>query len=150
MKDAKKCTKCKQVKSLFDFSQKNPTGRKPGLQPRCKPCCIEDVNEWRLKKGKDGILDLYYKRLYNISLEDFNQRFIAQGGKCLLCTRELNLVGISGDRSVVDHCHKTGRVRGILCNECNRGLGYFKDNVMTLTNAIAYLTEEDQTSEGGQ
>ena len=146
----KKCTKCKQVKDLFDFSKKNPRGRKPGLQPRCKTCSIEDVGSWRLAKGKDGIKDLYYKRTYDISLEDFNTRFIAQGGLCVLCKRQLNLEGHSGDRAVVDHCHKNGHVRGILCNECNRGLGYFKDNIMALNNAVAYLTREDLPLEGGQ
>jgi hypothetical protein len=146
----KTCTKCKQDKSLFDFSKKNAKNRPPGLQPRCKACAIEDLNAWRQAKGEDGLKDLYYKRLYGLTLAAFNSIFLAQGGLCVLCKRQLNLVGISGDRAVVDHCHKNGHVRGILCNECNRGLGYFKDNIMALNNAVAYLTREDQPLEGGQ
>jgi hypothetical protein len=144
------CTKCKKVKDISNFSKKNAKGRKPGLQPRCKACSIEDVNEWREKTGEDGLKDFYYKRTYDMSLEDFNKTFIKQDGKCPLCYKQLNLRGTSGDRAVVDHCHKSGKVRGILCNECNRGLGYFKDNTMALLNAAAYLTREDLPLEGGQ
>lgn len=85
-----------------------------------------------------------------MTLHDFNTRFIKQQGKCLLCKTDLSLEGLSGNRAVVDHCHVDGHVRGILCNECNRGLGYFKDNKDTLMNAIKYLAGEDLTPEGGQ
>lgn len=146
----KTCKKCKQEKSLSEFSHKRPKNRKPGLQPHCKECAIEDTRDWRLKQSTDRLKDLYYKRTYNITLKDFNNRFIIQEGKCLLCKKELNVFGISGDRACVDHCHTTGMIRGILCNECNRGLGYFKDNIMTLQNAIQYLSEEGLSSQGGQ
>ena len=84
-----------------------------------------------------------------MSLQEFQERLVSQHGKCKICTRELQLIALSGDSVVVDHCHVTGKVRGLLCNECNRGLGYFKDNIMSLTKAIEYLTEEDQSPEGG-
>jgi hypothetical protein len=53
-----------------------------------------------------------------------------QGGKCLLCDKPAD---------VVDHCHTTGAVRGLLCGSCNRGLGDFGENVQALKNAIRYL-----------
>lgn len=55
-----------------------------------------------------------------------------QNGCCLLCN-------IKPKKIVVDHCHKTGKVRGLLCNECNRAIGLLKENILTLKNAINYL-----------
>lgn len=59
----------------------------------------------------------------------------AQGGKCAICAQNL----APGPNCHTDHCHKTGRVRGILCNGCNIGLGYFRENPEALAGAIAYL-----------
>lgn len=93
--------------------------------------------------------DRYYKRTYGISLDEFNFRFEKQNGLCLICERELQMTHLSGDSVVVDHCHINGHVRGLLCNECNRGLGYFKDNINSLSNAIKYLRLEGLTRQGG-
>lgn len=144
------CKKCGELKPISEFSFKRPKGRKPGLQPRCKTCSIEDIRLWREAQSEERLKDLYYKRTYGLSLEDFNLMFVKQKGKCPLCNRDLSLIHLNADRAVVDHCHKDGHIRGILCNECNRGLGYFKDNKETLMNAIKYLSGEDLTPEGGQ
>jgi hypothetical protein len=74
------------------------------------------------------------KRKYGISASDYNAMHEAQGGKCLIC-------GSAGGkrRLAVDHCHSTGVVRGLLCNPCNQGLGYFKDDVERMRLAIAYV-----------
>lgn len=68
--------------------------------------------------------------------------FISQNGKCKLCSRELSLINNTPDRAVVDHCHSSGNIRGILCNECNRGLGYFRDNPEALAKASLYIKGE--------
>jgi len=74
---------------------------------------------------------------YGITLEEFNRILEKQGGRCAICgTTE------SGGRHNtfhVDHCHGSNRVRGLLCLNCNRGIGYFHDNVETLKNAAKYL-----------
>ena len=139
----KTCKKCGESKPLSEYSFKRPKNRKPGLQPRCKTCSLEDTRIWREKQSIDRLKDLYYKRTYGMSLEEFNCLLDVQHGKCKLCYRDVSVEGLGPNRAVVDHCHKNGQVRGILCNECNRALGYFHDNIQALENAIDYIRNED-------
>ena len=106
--------------------------------------------DWRLRQSEDRLKNLYYQRTYGISLSEFTGRLTKQNGRCLLCETRLTLVSHTGSSAVVDHCHVNGHIRGILCNECNRGLGYFKDNMNTFKNAIKYLSGEDLSPQGGQ
>lgn len=142
----KVCTKCGEEKPICDFSFKRPTGRKPGYQPRCKSCCNVDVAIWREQQSVERLKDLYYKRTYGISLEEFNSLLDIQQGECKLCYRKVSVEGIGPNRAVVDHCHKNGHVRGILCNECNRALGYFHDNITAIENAVDYLRNDNALS----
>jgi hypothetical protein len=64
-----------------------------------------------------------------------------QNGGCYLCLKPLKLGRSNSDSACVDHDHATGKVRKILCNECNRGLGYFKDNPEVLLKAASYVTD---------
>lgn len=73
------------------------------------------------------------KQNFNLTLEDYNTLLQKQNNVCAIC-------GKTCSKSLaVDHDHKTGKVRGLLCNNCNRALGHFKDSVENLTNAINYL-----------
>lgn len=82
------------------------------------------------------------KKKYGITLEDYRILFRLQNGKCQICEKQ-DLTDIDGDKKwgnlCVDHCHKTGNARGLLCNSCNIGLGLFKDNTELLLKAINYL-----------
>ena len=71
------------------------------------------------------------KNRYGLTKERYQQMSEAQNFKCLLCGQKKKLH--------VDHDHKTKQVRGLLCSECNRGIGYLKENIVTLQNAITYL-----------
>lgn len=73
------------------------------------------------------------KRKYGMSKDDFEKLFDLQLGRCQICGGDLN------HSLNVDHDHKTGTVRGLLCSSCNTGLGLFRDDVGTLVKAIAYL-----------
>jgi len=71
---------------------------------------------------------------YGISIEDKQKMLRKQHGKCSIC-----LSSISFRKACVDHCHKTGRVRGLLCSLCNKALGLFGDRVNNLRRAIRHL-----------
>lgn len=71
------------------------------------------------------------KRLYGIDRAQFKKMSDAQGGRCAICRRVEFLV--------VDHDHGTGEIRGLLCSQCNMGLGSFKDSVFSLLNAAEYI-----------
>lgn len=76
----------------------------------------------------------HLKRQYGLSLEDFERLNRAQKGRCAICGEKVT------DRPLdVDHCHKTNRVRGLLCHRCNLGLYTFKDDPYILRIAVAYL-----------
>jgi hypothetical protein len=71
-------------------------------------------------------------RRYGLSAADYNLMLARQDGVCAICKR-------SGRKLCVDHCHATGKVRGLLCSNCNRGLGFYNDNPVFTQAATAYL-----------
>ncbi len=93
------------------------------------------------KKCPDIIRDAHYRKHYNITLNYFLELEKAQGGLCKICQRPESTRDQNGKVKPlhVDHCHKTGEVRGLLCCKCNRGLGHFFDDVLLFERAIIYL-----------
>jgi hypothetical protein len=82
--------------------------------------------------------DMWLRKYYNMSLVEYRAISKLQGNKCKICgKKEKTKLKLS-----VDHCHITNRVRGLLCDKCNRGLGHFGDDSAVLTKAIAYLKGE--------
>jgi hypothetical protein len=89
----------------------------------------------RYAENPETFLDAKLRRQYGISLEERDALLLGQGGVCAICLRGTpTSIGW-----VVDHCHKAGNVRGILCANCNTALGMVKDNPATLAAAITYL-----------
>ncbi len=78
---------------------------------------------------------------YDISLEEFNKRLKTQGGRCPICGREIygEVSQNNTSKAVMDHDHKTRKNRGIICRNCNVGIGLLGDNVETLIGAVVYL-----------
>lgn len=134
------CTKCGKDKPVSEFSYKRAKGRKPGLQPRCKTCCASDTRDW-YKRNKNTARERYLQTRYGMSENEYAARLLAQNNCCILCGTEFSAGDYGPNSPVVDHCHTHGHVRGILCNECNRGLGYFHDNPSALRAAAKYIEE---------
>lgn len=81
---------------------------------------------------KERKLRAFRKHMYNLDHEDYQLLFLSQNKKCAICQISLKI-------GHVDHCHKTRKIRGLLCRKCNSGLGMFKDSMQTLDRAIIYL-----------
>jgi hypothetical protein len=80
-----------------------------------------------------------WKRRYGITREDYNRMFSDQNGSCKIC--KTTEIGRGHTHFHVDHNHTTGKIRGLLCDKCNRGLGYFDDRYDLLKDASSYLQE---------
>jgi N12 class adenine-specific DNA methylase len=77
------------------------------------------------------------KKDYDMDLQEYDAMLEQQGGVCAICSRPEQAKGI--DRLAVDHDHVTGKVRGLLCSSCNRGIGCFKEDINLLRGAVSYL-----------
>lgn len=75
-------------------------------------------------------------RTFGLTPECYAKMLDAQGGNCALCGRHYTEFSRA---LAVDHCHKTGKVRGLLCSPCNTGIGNLKEDVSILQGAVAYL-----------
>jgi formate dehydrogenase maturation protein FdhE len=127
----KACSKCGTIKPATDFYIHQ--GRR---HPRCKACLSEyHRSRYKQTNGKDKVFEQSLKRLYGITLDDYNRMAVEQGNLCALC-------GDAPDterRMHVDHDHVTGKIRALLCHHCNLLLGNAKDSPDRLRLAIAYL-----------
>ena len=136
-----RCTGCNVEKKESEFHKRTWTlkdgTKKVGYDlSRCKTC-----QSARWKKYKEGVdPDVQWrnhiKRTYGITEEDYCNMWNDQEGLCAICGSDHN----KGRRFAIDHCHDTGKVRGLLCDSCNWMLGNAKDNIKTLAKGIEYLT----------
>lgn len=88
------------------------------------------------KKNPNKVLSARLEKLYGITLAQYEALEVYQGGCCAICLRPRGRT-----RLHVDHCHETGRVRGLLCSNCNNGIGRFLHKDSSLSRAIDYLSD---------
>jgi hypothetical protein len=133
----KVCFNCKKEKPVTDFYRSNTRY----YQRECKDCNRERKYKWhQTDAGKLSSANTKLKRRFGIDLNEYNQMLKAQDGKCLICGATES---IFGHKLAVDHCHKTNKIRGLLCKSCNVGLGHFKDNIKSLLKAAEYLKNHE-------
>ena len=96
-----------------------------------KEAYISRASEWR-KNHPTQSANSVLKQRYGITLEEWNTMLIETNGLCGICLNPMR-------NPQLDHCHQTGKVRGLLCPSCNRGIGQFSDNPEILESAIRYL-----------
>ena len=159
----KRCSECGKKKPKGKFF--SDATRKDGLSYICKDCKIKRTNKYQKRHPEKvktysknyalknvlsnrerrkryyarhkntRVLHQHLKKLYGITLEEFKALLKKQKGVCAICKEKCT----RKSRLSVDHDHKTKRVRGLLCDHCNNGIGRFKDNVKILERAIIYL-----------
>lgn len=146
----KKCATCKETKSVGEF---NRLGNR--YQPYCRACqnkYLADVREKRRESGESVVINRkeYFTRKrwrklfakYGLTKEQYESLLAEQNGVCAICKKpeqerdgqRKSLLELS-----VDHDHVTGKVRGLLCRQCNIGLGRLCESVEVLQSAIDYL-----------
>lgn len=104
---------------------------------RCEACYLEDVAN--SEKAKSYAI----KTHYNLSLEEYNELLKIQNNVCKICKKPETTKTSKGKIRLlnIDHCHKTNKIRGLLCSPCNRGIGFFKDSPELLRAAALYCEE---------
>lgn len=110
----------------------------------CNPCHREYdksrdyYNKGRHKlwhsRNRDKVRERQLKNKYSITQQDYLEMYRFQEGRCRICEDTY-------EKLVIDHCHRTGRIRGLLCRECNTGIGLLKESPKVFVNAIEYLKE---------
>jgi len=130
----KVCTVCKEPKdrSEFHFRKKG----EPYLQSWCKACKSKVNSTYDKKSARKNLL-----KRRNLSSEEYSNLLIKQNEACAICGSSVGHQTNRGKKAslAIDHDHSTGAVRGLLCNKCNRALGYFQDDVDIMRRAISYL-----------
>ena len=166
----KKCNKCLINKDLNSFY--NNKASKDGKTTYCKECINNRQRIWRennqdhnknyhiknketiskrkkktndiyysKKETKDKVREYYLVNTHGITLDVYNYMLEKQEGCCSICGIHISELGV--ENLYVDHNHKNGNVRGLLCSNCNLGIGHFKDNIDLLENAIKYLKQHE-------
>lgn len=132
----KVCIHCGERKPL-NLLVKNKN-MKDGYKNECKSChnSLQKERYYLVPKGERHDRDKYLQRMHGISEDEYNMLVLEINSHCECC-------GKIFDKLFVDHCHNTGRIRGLLCRLCNSGIGMLGDDLEGLVKAVRYLEKED-------
>lgn len=129
----RKCSDCKESKTLSEFYKNRADSS--GIERRCKACTKKRGKNWNKTNPaqRKKYARAWTLKKYGLTPQSYEHLVKRQNGCCAICEK-LNLDG----NLHVDHDHKSGKVRGLLCGDCNRGLGMFKDCPQLLYKAADY------------
>lgn len=147
------CNSCKLMVKHEDFTKLK--SKTHGLSQYCRNCQsikwkdrAQKVRAWREKHIKEKKKDPNFVlstqermkknalwNMYRLTFEEYNKLLKEQNYKCKICNTSIE----NTSEAQVDHCHDTGKIRGLLCRKCNVGLGCFQDNLDLFRKAMEYL-----------
>lgn len=150
------CNTCKVSKPLSEYHKDRKAA--DGYSYRCKSCAKEASKKWKLEnperykesmkacweKNRAAYYNTHNDRQlmvkYKLTREEYNKMLAETNGSCPICSREFGIEPYT--KPVVDHCHRGGHTRGIICRQCNIGLGAFRDDTESMKKAIQYLEND--------
>lgn len=143
----KKCSKCGDTKPATPEYFYRDKRNKSGITAKCKKCKQIYVTKWKKEINPEVAKRIQRKRslkkLYGITVEEYDKMYFRQNGVCLTCGKPETAKNQYGLRRLaVDHDHISGRVRGLLCTCCNRLIGLARNDVNILKRIIDYLGEK--------
>jgi len=132
----RRCRRCIQLSNYARQRRvRDETGKWPSQATRRTPKRLAYEAEYqRRPETRERARASARKYKYGITADEYDALVLASGGLCAICQSDM------GDDICVDHCHDSGSVRGLLCRNCNFGLGHFRDDPARLTAALAYLS----------
>lgn len=122
------CKKCGENKPLDDFYVNKQM--RSGRVNQCKACVSKRYRETTTRQREHWL-----RRNYQLTTDEYDEMLASQNGVCAICHEKCT----NGRRLAVDHDHRTGKVRGLLCSKCNTALGGFRESEDLLQKAIRYL-----------
>ena len=139
------CVDCKLNKYDGDFHYANKV--KDTKQKYCKICAVKRVRKYRKAQPRlytELQRNSQLQKTYGITLADYNKMLGQQNNVCAICQKpETSLTKLGRTKQLsVDHCHDTGKIRGILCTKCNWVIGFINEDTEALRRAIEYLEKE--------
>ena len=124
------CSRCGDFKTADNYVLEGDVRAFKGVAMRsvCRPC--DEFRKWKATLPKR----------YGITFEQYELMLAEQNGECAVCGTDNAGSSRTSGRLFVDHCHTSGKVRGLLCHNCNQGIGHLQDDIDRLRSAIEYLT----------
>jgi hypothetical protein len=156
--ETRRCPRCRKDRDAASFM--NASGKPCESCQPCRDLSVHANRRRRERIGAQGVRAANLRDKYRITAEEYDALRARQGYRCAICRRhedELPSAGVgrprldglppaTAVRLVVDHCHRTRRVRGLLCVGCNAGLGNFAEQADRLAAAIDYLQRAAESS----